>query len=50
MARLSSFSILGSVPSTCAASAGGAVLSERYLKPETIERVARHIAQFSFGA
>ena len=50
-ARLSSFSILGQ----CAFYLYSHVLvarfyPERYLKPETIERVARHIAQFSFGA
>jgi len=50
-ARLSSFSILGQ----CAFYLYSHVLvarfyPERHLKTETIERVARHIAQFSFGA
>src|ERR1700693_2291183 len=50
-ARLSSFSILGQ----CAFylhsyGLGARFYPERHLKTETIERVARHIAQFSFGA
>jgi len=51
MARLSSFSILGQCAFYLRSHALVArFYPERYLKPETIERVARHIAQFSFGA
>ena len=51
MARLSSFSILGQCAFyLCSHALVARFYPERYLKPETIERVARHIAQFSFGA
>jgi len=50
-ARLSSFSILGQCAFYLRSHALVArFYPERRLKPETIERVARHIAQFSFGA
>jgi len=50
-ARLSSFSILGQCVFYLRSHALVArFYPERHLNPETIDRVARHITQFSFGA